>query len=424
MTDDMIGLDDFRQQVRVWLVTNMEPRTSSGGRRAAVEAKTKDEITEARRLQRKLFDGGYAGITVAREYGGAGLTAAHEHVFRSEAQAYVMPDLGAAGGVTHGPILQSLLAHGSPELRERHVPKILSGEEIWCQFYSEPEAGSDLAGVRTRAVRDGDRWILNGAKIWSSGADYSDYGMCLARTNPGATKHRGLTWFVVPTDAPGLTVRPIKQINAGGGFCEEFFDGVAVAADSVIGEVNQGWTVTQTMLVYERAVGEQAPVEPRRLAPDLVALARLVDRSGDPTARQAIARAHTNDFAQYHLFRQIAARMEASGTPDAAVAAYGKLAAGTYNPLRARLAFEVGGASALMWSPDDEDGGAPSANFLNARIPAIAGGTNEMQRNGIGERVLGLPREPSFDSNKPFSAVLRDSLNWTGKVPYIAPTGE
>ena len=231
------------------------------------------------------------------------------------------------------------MAHCGPEFLEQHIPKILSGEELWCQFYSEPEAGSDLAGIRTRAVRDGDRWIITGAKIWSSGAYLADWAMCLARTDWDAPKHRGLTWFAMPTDAKGVTLNQIRQINGNAEFCEEFLDEVEVTDAEIIGEVNKGWAVTQTMLVYERGAGEMGAttLEPRELAPDLVDLARRVGKTDDPAARQAIAKAHINDYAQYHLGRRIADRLRRSDQPEPHVAAYGKLASGVFAPIRARL---------------------------------------------------------------------------------------
>jgi alkylation response protein AidB-like acyl-CoA dehydrogenase len=409
---DTVDIDRYRQEAREWIQANLEPR-----RPKAEGDRARQDVTIARALQRRLFDGGYAGISYPAEYGGRGLTAAHERVFREEAADYVTPDFGVAGGVTFGPIGRSMLAHATPEFLQRHIPRILSGEEIWCQFYSEPEAGSDLAGIRTRATRDGDHWILNGSKIWSSGAYVADWGMCLARTNWDAPKHRGLTWFAVPTDAEGVTVNRITQINGDAEFCEEFLDDVIVTDDDLIGEVNHGWAVTQTMLVYERGAGESNAVrEPRALAPDLVELARRGGRTADPVVRQAIARAHINDFAQFHLGRRIAARLRASDTPDHAVAAYSKLAAGTFTPERARLGLEIGGSDALAWPKGDDDAQQPATNYLTGRQIAIAAGTNEMQRNGIGERVLGLPREPSFDSTKPFNEVVRDSRDWSGKV--------
>ncbi len=193
---------------------------------------------------------------------------------------------------------------------------------------------------------------------------------------------------------------------------------MVVTDADLIGEVNRGWTVTQTMLVYERGAGESntAILEPRALAPDLVALARTAGRIDDPLARQAIARAHINDYAQFHLGKSIAARLRAQKEPDHAVAAYSKLAAGTYIPERARLALEIGGSATVAFAAGDDTASRPAIDYLNGRQIAIAAGTNEMQRNGIGERVLGLPREPSFDSTKPFSDVVRQSREWSGKI--------
>lgn len=419
MTNTEIDVETFRAEARAWIDENLErrPTTALSGR-IQRRASSPEQFDEARSLQRKLFDGGFAGISYPVEYGGRGLTPLHERAFREESIDYLTPDFGAAGGVTFGAIGRSLLAHCTPEFLERHIPKILAGEELWCQFYSEPEAGSDLAGIRTRAVRDGDRWIISGSKIWSSGAYLADWAMCLARTDWNAPKHRGLTWFAMPTDAEGVTINQIRQINGNAEFCEEFLDEVEVTDDDVIGEVNRGWSVTQTMLVYERGAGEMGatPREPRLLAPDLVELARRANKLEEPCARQAIAKAHVNDYAQYHLGRRIADRLRSSSQPEPHVAAYGKLASGVLAPIRARLAMEIGGPAALAWSSDDEDGGRPALDYLNGRVTSIAAGTNEMQRNGIGERVLGLPREPSFDTNKPFNEVLKSAHNWNSKV--------
>ncbi|MCC6436732.1 MAG: acyl-CoA dehydrogenase family protein [Acidimicrobiales bacterium] len=418
-TNTQIDVESFRLEARAWIEANLEPRTHGVlAGRVDSEAKSPEDIARARALQRRLYDGGFAGISYPVEYGGRGLSSLHERAFNEEALGYVTPDFGAAGGVTFGAIGRSLLAHCPPAFLQRHIPRILSGEELWCQFYSEPEAGSDLAGIRTRAVRDGERWIISGSKIWSSGAYLADWAMCLARTDWTVPKHRGLTWFALPTDAKGVTIRQIQQINGNAEFCEEFLDEVEVTDDDIIGEVNKGWAVTQTMLVYERGAGEMgaATVEPRSLAPDLVELARRVGRTADPAARQAIARAHINDYAQYHLGHRIADRLRASATPDPAVAAYGKLASGVLAPIRARLAMEVGGPAALAWAGGDEEAGRTALNYLNGRVTSIAAGTNEMQRNGIGERVLGLPREPSFDTNKPFNEVLNSARHFDSKV--------
>ena len=184
MTSTQIDVETFRSEARAWIEANLQRRPASArSGRIEREATTPEGVAAARALQRTLFDGGYAGISYPAEYGGRGLTALHERAFREETVDYVMPNFGAAGSVTFGPIGRSLLAHSTPEFLEQHIPRILSGEELWCQFYSEPEAGSDLAGIRTRAVRDGERWIISGSKIWSSGAFVADWAMCLARTD-------------------------------------------------------------------------------------------------------------------------------------------------------------------------------------------------------------------------------------------------
>ncbi|MDH4364359.1 MAG: acyl-CoA dehydrogenase family protein, partial [Acidimicrobiia bacterium] len=257
MSSDVTDIETFRREARAWIKANLEPRPKAlVGGRPDREASTPEDIAAARVLQRKLFDAGWAGLSYPAEYGGRGLTALHERVWREEALDYHSPDFGVAGGVTFGAIGRSLVAHCTPEFLQQHIPKILAGEELWCQFYSEPEAGSDLAGIRTRAVQDGERWIISGSKIWSSGAYLADWAMCLARTDWSVPKHRGLTWFAIPTNAEGVEIRQIRQINGNAEFCEEFLDEVEVTEADVIGEVNKGWAVTQTMLVYERGAGE------------------------------------------------------------------------------------------------------------------------------------------------------------------------
>ena len=413
------SVEEFRARARAWLADNM-PRRDSGASpvpRGAHGTRFGGE----RSLQRKAFDGGFAGITLPVEYGGQGLTPAHERAFREEAADY------EAIPLMNIPCAGAMLAHASPEFLRRHIPKMLSGEEVWVQFFSEPGAGSDLAGVRTRAERDGYRWILNGAKIWSTGAAEADYGMCLARTDWDVPKHQGLTWFAVRCDAPGVTVQPIREISGGNDFCQEFFDDVELSDDDVIGEVNNGWAVAQTMLIYERGGapasggigggGGLVATQPakRQLAPDLVELAQSVGRVQDPEVRQLIARAHINDYARVQLGRRVG-QLIAHGANPAGTASYGKLASGVLDPIRARIAVEIGRTTALLWEPGDVEAMSTSLNYLNSRIMSIAGGTNEIQRNGIGERALGLPREPSFDSNKPFREVVAEADHWTGKV--------
>jgi alkylation response protein AidB-like acyl-CoA dehydrogenase len=413
------SVEGFRARARAWLAENVPKRDADAitTLRGAGGTRGGGRLGGERSLQRTAFDAGFAGITMPEEYGGQGLTPEHERAFREQAAGYAVipgPNIACAG---------PMLTHASPDFLRRHIPKMLSGEEVWVQFFSEPGAGSDLAGVRTRADRDGDRWILNGAKIWSTGAADADYGMCLARTDWDVPKHQGLTWFAVRCDAPGVTVQPIREISGGEDFCQEFFDDVELTDHDVIGEVNNGWTLTQTMLVYERGAspagggGALMAMRPakRKLAPDLVELAQRAGRVEDPHVRQLIARAHINDFARLQLGRRVG-QLIAQGGNAAGIASYGKLAAGVLDPIRARIGVEVGRTAALLWEPGDVGAMSASLNYLNGRIMSIAGGTNEIQRNGIGERALGLPREPTFDSNKPFRQVVAEAAEWTGKV--------
>ncbi|MET0628605.1 MAG: acyl-CoA dehydrogenase family protein [Acidimicrobiia bacterium] len=421
-TTELPDLDEYRAQARAWLEANLERRDPNAQvRLRGTEHRTHETIKPEKAIQRKLYDGGYAGITWPKEYGGQGLPASYERVFNEEARGYRTPDLGVAGGTTFGICVPTMLQHASPEYLQNHIPKVLAGEELWVQFFSEPGAGSDLAGVTTKAEKDGDRWILNGSKIWSSGAAYADWGMCLARTNWDVPKHRGLTWFAVKIDQPGVEVLPVREINGDAEFCQEFFDDVELTDDDMIGELNQGWTVANTMLVFERGAGRGEELIPRptgrrQLAPDLVALAKDGGREKDPYVRQLIAKAHINDFATGQLGARIGDHIRAGSANAAGIASYGKLFSGTFQPVRARIGMEIGQGAALTWDEGDLSGMATSLNYLNGRVMSIAGGTNEVQRNGVGERVLGLPREPSFDTDRPFRDVVRDATNWTGKT--------
>src|SRR5882724_1728673 len=266
-TDESISVDEFRAKAREWLAANCARKDAAAiaatGSLRGLHEFTKDEIDAERPKQKRLYEAGFAGITWPREFGGQGLSPLHERAFMEESRGYELPNFGIAGGTTFGVCAQVMLAHASDEFNREHFPRILAGDELWCQFFSEPVAGSDLAGVQTRATRDGDAWILNGAKVWSSWAHLADYGLCLARTNWGVPKHRGLTWFGVPINAPGVTLRVIRQINGGADFCEEFFDDVVVPDAERIGDVDHGWTVARTMLVFERgARAGEVPTTP------------------------------------------------------------------------------------------------------------------------------------------------------------------
>jgi alkylation response protein AidB-like acyl-CoA dehydrogenase len=424
-TTTPIDLDTYRQQARAWLASNLAPKAAKQDPVAAnlrgSHEYTRDQIDAERPKQRAVFDAGYAGITWPVEYGGQGLTRAHERAFLDEAAAYELPDFGYAGSMTFGVCAAVILAHASEDFKRRHLPRMLMGEELWVQFFSEPSGGSDLAGVRTRATLDGDSWILNGSKVWTSFGHLGDWGLCLARTNWSVPKHRGLTWFAVPVDAAGVTVRPIRLINGGADFCEEFFDDVVIPDAERIGDVDQGWTIAQTMLVHERggstSVPDDLPLEPGPLAPDLVDLARHAGRIDDPHARQLIARAHSLMFLREALSRRVKLTVQRHGAKPG-FAAYWALSHGMFDAERANIGMELAGGHLVAWkSSENEDVSASTAlAFLNGKINSVAGGTDQMQRNAISEQVLGLPREPSFDRDKPFDQVVRDAEHWDGRI--------
>jgi alkylation response protein AidB-like acyl-CoA dehydrogenase len=405
------ALPEYRAQARAWITANLERKAPDA---PPGEVKDSAEMAAHRALQRKVYEAGYSGIAWPVEYGGQGLPSEYELAFEEEAADYVLPAYALHSG-TFGCNVPTMLVHAQPEFLRWFVPQVLRGEISTCKFFSEPSGGSDLAGVRTRARRDGDTWILNGQKIWSTYAHLADWGFCLARTDWDKPKHRGLTWFAFPTSLPGVTIKQIRRVDETAEFCQDFFDDVIVPDLYRIGEVNDGWAVTQTMLVYERGAGH-GPVGdhltgPGPLAPDLVEEARRLGRENDPLVRQKVARGHMIDFVSRSLAWRIALAGQAGGF-DPGLAAYGKLFRGTYSPVRGRLPVEIGGAGAMTWEPGSEDRDR-AVDFLNSKVIAIAAGSNEMQRNGISERVLGMPRELSVDTRRPYNEIIREEKDWT-----------
>ena len=404
------ALPEYRAQARAWITANLERKAPDA---PPGEVQDPAEMTAHRALQRKLFEAGYSGIAWPVEYGGQGLPPEYELAFEEEAADYVLPAYALHSG-TFGCNVPTMLVHAQPEFLRWFVPQVLRGEISTCKFFSEPSGGSDLAGVRTRARRDGDTWILNGQKIWSTYAHLADWGFCLARTDWDKPKHRGLTWFAFPCSLPGVTIKQIRRVDETAEFCQDFFDDVIIPDLYRIGEVNDGWAVTQTMLVYERGAGH-GPIGdhltgPGPLAPDLVEEARRLGRENDPLVRQKVARGHMIDFVSRSLAWRIALAGQAGGF-DPGLAAYGKLFRGTYSPVRGRLPVEIGGAGAMTWEPGSEDRDR-AVDFLNSKVIAIAAGSNEMQRNGISERVLGMPRELSVDTRRPYNEIIREEKNW------------
>ncbi len=400
----------FGARARAWAASNL-PRADGRGLMEIDDEEELQAVAEARKLQRAIFDAGFAGIRYPTEYGGQGLTREHQLAWREATTGYQLP---SAFNVTHGILAPTLLQFGTEEQKSEHLPAILSGQELWVQFLSEPSGGSDLAGLLTRADRDGDTFRLNGSKIWSTGAHFSDYCMVLVRTNMDAPKHRGLSMFMMPIRSPGVTVTPIKLTTGGSHFCQEFFDDVILPAGYLIGEENEGWRVASGLLFHERnmvsgnslndhvsAVGGEGDGD---VVGELIGLAQAVGRSQDALARQLVGEAIVLETLTEPTISRINAQLRAGRMPPPA-ASIVRLMAGLTGFRLKEIALEIGGTRAVMDGRDDPVG-VLGQRWLGARIGTIAGGSVEMQRNGISEHVIGLPREATPDRDVPFSQVL------------------
>jgi alkylation response protein AidB-like acyl-CoA dehydrogenase len=410
------GIEEFRGRARAWLAANA-PRRSADHDHGAEDVGSPVGIAGQQAFQARLYDAGFAGITWPVEYGGQGLTNAEQIAFGEEARHYTLP-VGAfiIGLGMPGP---TILECGSEEQKKRYLPPMLRGTEIWCQLFSEPGAGSDVASLQASAVRDGDGWILNGQKVWTSGAQYSDLGAILARTDPAQPKHRGISMFIVDMHAPGVTVRPLRVATGSAPFNEVFFDNVRLPADAIIGAENKGWDAAVVMLRNERvAIGTMTASRANPLGfASLRELAAKLDRTGDAAARRRLAELYARErgLAQFgRLLREEAM----SGRAIGARGSVAKLAGAELGAFAATVAADVLGDAIAGYSGggagqhgEDQHGadhhGTELGAVVNAIVAvpggAIAGGTNEIQRNIIGERVLGLAKDPGVDRETPFN---------------------
>ena len=383
----------FRAEVRAWLDTVAEPKDAADAG-LHLRAKTHDEdvahLAEARVWQKTMVDAGYAAVHWPVEHGGRGLSGAMAVIASQERARYQVPQNPFMVGIDMaGP---TLMAHGTPEQQARWLRGTLTGEFHWCQLFSEPDAGSDLASLTTRAVRDGDEWVVTGQKVWTSQAHVADLGMLLARTDPDAPKHQGISYFVVDMHSPGIEIRPLRQIDGGVHFNEVFLDELRLPADALIGEVNAGWTVARTTLTSERTAigtgGGGVNVE------EIIELARSTGALADPLIRQEIAKLHTRRELQRWLgyrTRTAVSQGRAPG-PEASVL---KLLNNQQVAHGGDIVLAVQGAAGTLWHESAAADGFWQDMFLFQWSSRIGGGTEQIQRNIVAERVLGLPREPS-----------------------------
>ncbi|MBP2191992.1 acyl-CoA dehydrogenase family protein [Nocardia goodfellowii] len=402
---DLETVPEFRERARRWLKDNLAPTTKT------YTGADDDAVWDrARALQRLLHEGGFAGLCFPKAYGGQGLTPAHQRAFTEESLGYEMPL------VLNVPTLAicaaTILDLGTEEQKRAHLPAVLRGEEILSQFLSEPRGGSDLAGLTTRADADGTDWILNGAKIWSSGAYGADYGLCLARTNWDVPKHAGLTLFLVPCRAAGVTIRRIRQVTGSTEFCQEFFDDVRLPADSVLGAVDEGWAATRRLLNHERAaVGGTSPYTSGarpHLGGDvstLVDLARAVGALGDARVREDIGAARARSLVRDQLIAHVSHAVT-SGAMPAAAGSLVRVFSAENAGLQADMAVKIAGAAAATEGPHDPDHRI-GLDYLFRAAWSLAGGSTEMSRNIISERLLNMPREFAADHGVPFNRVER-----------------
>ena len=370
----------FRAEARAWLEAQAPPRTGDLWR--ASIADDPEAMAEARRWQARLHAGGWAGITWPVEHGGRGGTMAEAVVFAQEQQRVEV----AAGlfMVAIDMVGPTIMAHGTEDQRRRFLAPMLRGEHVWCQLFSEPGAGSDLASLATRAELDGDEWVVNGQKVWTSHAHHADRGILLARTDPDSAGNRGISCFLLDMATPGIDVRPLRQITGASHFNEVFFDDVRIPTADVCGPVGEGWRVALTTLTSERgAIGAGEGVVGWR---DLHALARSTGATEDPVLRQELAAAYSRAqiirFLDYRL-QTAWSRGEVPG-PETSVI---KLAVSRHAEANGDLLMAVQGAGGLV--ADDW-----SLLFLNQWNVRLGGGTEQIQRNLLGGRVLGLPPEP------------------------------
>ena len=400
---------EYREQVRTWMSENMPRRDPVNPWHPTHD--DDEQSSRNRELQRRLYDGGYAAVCYPKEYGGQSLTAAHQKIIDDVSMGFDMPLLFSVPTLSIcGPVI---LEFGTEEQRQRYIPAWIRGEELWVQFISEPSGGSDMAGALTRADRDGDEFIINGSKIWSTFAQRSDYALMLARTNWEVPKHRGLTMFIVPIHHPGIEIHPIQMVDRTEEFCQEFFNDVVIPAENVVGEVNDGWTVASRLLFHERAaVGNASPYTQGRhrgrsasgLA-DLVAVARDRGANDEGRVRQLLGQLETTRRLEPLLSARIVKGIEGSHLPSPAGSLV-RLFHGLAQVERQTVAFELQRDHALVWNTGEPSGGY-GLEYVQRQQACIGGGTTEMARNIISERILGMPREPAADRDLPFNQVPR-----------------
>ena len=387
----------FRAEAREWLQANAARRDpTKRHKQSSTDIEQDDHARACREWQRMLYDGGWAGLTWPKRFGGRGGTPWQAAIFADEQNQFAVST--GAFAVAHGMVAPTLMAHGT-DAQRGHLDAMLRGDEVWCQLFSEPEAGSDLANLGTRAVLDGGEWIVNGQKVWTSGAQHSEYAILLARTDPDVPKHAGITYFILDMRSPGIEVRPLRQITGVAHFNEVFLTDVRIPAANVVGEVNGGWKIAHTTLSNERALiggGNTA-----WSIQELIEMARHFGRTNDPVVRQGIAKAHSRAAVLQYMGYRLRTSISRGEMPGV-VASTMKLFYARHWAQTTALALSIQGANGSLWGESALDDGLWQQTFCGQYAVRLGGGTDEIQGNVIGERALGLPREPATDRDMPW----------------------
>jgi alkylation response protein AidB-like acyl-CoA dehydrogenase len=387
----------FRAEVLAFLEATLPRKGEAARAKARTGAGAKpwgSGVTRAVAFQRALAEAGLAGITWPAECGGRDLPWRYQRIYEREAKAFQVPPRSLEIGL--GMCGPTILAHATQEQKLTFIPPMLRGDHVWCELFSEPGAGSDLSSVQTRARLDGEEFVLNGQKVWTSGAQHSDYAACLVRSDPARPKREGISMLIVDMHVPGITVRPLRQITGDSHFNEVFLDEVRVPVANVLGDLHGGWRVARTMLAFERQAlgGMGSGGGGKGGFAGLVEEAEHRGVADRPDIRDRLVRLRIRQMVLRHLSGYLQAT---SKTGDGAAASVLKLAMAQLVQESALVAVAVAGMDATAWNPADPEGGRWADQLLSSQSASIGGGTNEIQRNVIAERVLGLPRDQEGD---------------------------
>jgi len=399
-------MGDLATSVENWLRANLPPDwVDAVDRDDAVALRRARERLDVADWWERLGDAGWFFSTWPVEYGGHGFDGEQAGVVNNVLRRYKVPRTDNPLGIN---VSQALLRWGTDDQRRRYLPPIAHQREIWVQLFSEPGAGSDLAGLSTRAVGDGEQWVVNGQKVWSSWAHRAHFGLLLARTDPDVPKHRGLSVFLLDMATPGVTVRPLRQMTGEAFFNEVFFDDVVCPDQQRLGGLGEGWRMASSLLTYERGagVGGGASAPSMHVGRTVDALVRRYAPICDAILRQRLTVAYTRDKIEHWTRMRIEAQRRAGRPPGQEYSILKLFHSETVQALQT-LSLDLEGLNGVAHEPDDRWADTTQYGFLRARSQTIAGGTSEIQRNILGERVLGLPREPAVDRDLPWSQVLR-----------------